>query len=550
MQSGTQTRLPRLSLRAKGVASLAIPLIALFTALFAIYSIEGEAYKADREAAHANDTRAELLQLRIFLLDAQTAVSDFVASGDTKSLSSYDQARVWAEQSLKRLSNAVADDPELVASLQAIQGPVEEEMRLLEAVRRGRGGAASPAGRAATLEGAKSLVAEVETRLTLLNQAQDSRIFRAFYKGATMRQGLFRIVMICGVAGPLGALFVHLIVFGRMSNRLREVEVNAQRLANGLKLKPFTSGRDEIGELASQIEDTAFLLQDHETKLAEGERRYRELFDKAPIPYEETDRDGEVRRFNQAVCNLLKCGPDRILGRRAWDLAPPDQQDILRANMMERIAKGVDSGPYECDYLLENGSRIRVEIRESLIRNENGEVTGVCRSLLDVTERKLAAVAARKVEQYAMELRNKNEQLGRALQAAHSATMAKSRFLATMSHELRTPLNGIIGFSEVMVDGKAGLLDETQREFLGDILTSGRHLLGLINDILDLSKVEAGKMEFRPEPCQIGDLVREVCDVVSPIAVKKNIALSTDVPEAFTAVIDTSRFKQVLYNYL
>ena len=105
-----------------------------------------------------------------------------------------------------------------------------------------------------------------------------------------------------------------------------------------------------------------------------------------------------------------------------------------------------EAGPFECDYMLDDGTRITVEIRENLIRDDSGEITGVCRSLLDVTERNLAAVAARKVEQYAMELRNKNEQLGRALEAARSATEAKSRFLASVSHELRTPLNGIIGF--------------------------------------------------------------------------------------------------------
>jgi len=149
-----------------------------------------------------------------------------------------------------------------------------------------------------------------------------------------------------------------------------------------------------------------------------------------------------------------------------------------------------------------------------------------------------------------MELRNKNEQLARALETAHSATMAKSRFLAAMSHELRTPLNGIIGFSEVMYDGKAEPVTELQREFLGDILTSARHLLELINDILDLSKVEAGRMEFRPEPCFIDTLVREVREVVSPLANKKNIEITTDVPPKTAAVIDPSRFKQVLYNYL
>src|SRR6476469_6501685 len=139
--------------------------------------------------------------------------------------------------------------------------------------------------------------------------------------------------------------------------------------------------------------------------------------------------------------------------------------------MMRRIKTGQEVGPFECEYVLDDGTRLSVEIRENLIRNDRGEVTGTIRSLLDVTERNLAAVAARKVEQYAMELRNKNEQLRRALEAARSATLAKSRFLAGISHELRTPLNGIIGFSELMHDGRVGPISDEHREFLGDILT-------------------------------------------------------------------------------
>jgi signal transduction histidine kinase len=200
--------------------------------------------------------------------------------------------------------------------------------------------------------------------------------------------------------------------------------------------------------------------------------------------------------------------------------------------------------------MLDDGSRITVEIRENLVRGDHDEVTGVVRSLLDVTERNLADMAARKVSQYAMELRNKNEQLARALEAARLATEAKSRFLAGVSHELRTPLNGIIGFSELMYDAKLGPVSEDHKDVLSDILTSARHLLQLINDILDLSKVEAGRMEFHPEPTRIDTLVYEVRDVVRPLAEKKRLRLAITVPSDLTAVVDPARFKQVLYNYL
>jgi signal transduction histidine kinase len=111
-------------------------------------------------------------------------------------------------------------------------------------------------------------------------------------------------------------------------------------------------------------------------------------------------------------------------------------------------------------------------------------------------------------------------------------------------------LNGIIGFSELLYDGKLGSVSEDQVDVLGDILKSARHLLQLINDVLDLSKVEAGHMEFHPERCRIETLALEVRDVIRPLAEKKALRLALEVPSTLTANLDPGRFKQVLYNYL
>ena len=134
--------------------------------------------------------------------------------------------------------------------------------------------------------------------------------------------------------------------------------------------------------------------------------------------------------------------------------------------------------------------------------------------------------------------------------AVEEANQAKSRFLAGMSHELRTPLNGIIGFAELMYDGKVGELGEPHREFVGDILSSARHLLTLINDVLDISKIEAGKLEFDRQPVQIAPLVAEILGSVRPLADAKQIRVSTEIsPELDIVWLDPSRFRQVLLNY-
>jgi PAS domain S-box-containing protein len=483
----------RVSLRAQGVAALTVPMAALFGALFSIYWLDGEVRQAEQTGERAYETRAQLSLLR-------------GSSGEA--------TRESAAQSIGRLDSLVAGDPEGAAAL------------------------------------AESKSLALPDRLSRLDEYQAQRIAKARLARDRARRRLFGIVILCGTVGPLGGLFVHLVLAGRLVRRLKLVEENARRLAHGLPLEPQPQGTDEIAALGRQLDDAARLLRGHERDLRESERRYRDLFDQAPIPYEETDTDGVIRRFNQAVCSLLRCAGSQIMGRRAWDFVPPEQQDEFRNAMRARIIAGTETGPYECGFVLQDGSHITVEIRENLIRNEAGEVTGVRRSLLDVTQRNLATLAARKVEQYAMELRNRNEQLARALESARYATDAKSRFLASVSHELRTPLNGIIGFTELLYDEKLGPVDEGHREVLGDILTSARHLLQLINDILDLSKVEAGKMEFRPEPCQLDLLVYEVRDVIRPLAEKKEITLTAEVPPGFSATIDPARFKQVLFNYL
>ncbi|HXA15810.1 MAG TPA: ATP-binding protein [Thermoanaerobaculia bacterium] len=131
------------------------------------------------------------------------------------------------------------------------------------------------------------------------------------------------------------------------------------------------------------------------------------------------------------------------------------------------------------------------------------------------------------------------------------ANRAKDRFLAGMSHELRTPLNGIIGFAEFLADGKPGPLNDKQKEYLGDILNSGRHLLHLINDLLDLVKVQAGKVELRVERFSLREGIDEVRAGVRTIAESKRIEVRIDVnPELDFVTLDRQRFKQILFNLL
>ena len=136
-------------------------------------------------------------------------------------------------------------------------------------------------------------------------------------------------------------------------------------------------------------------------------------------------------------------------------------------------------------------------------------------------------------------------------QRIQEANRLKSEFVANMSHELRTPLNSVIGFAQLMASGRVGPLSAPHQEYVGDILTSSRHLLQLINDLLDLAKIESGKIELRPEPMAPGKLVSEVRDILRGLAAERRTEVEVRIDDGLVGVsLDPVKFKQVLYNYL
>jgi len=183
--------------------------------------------------------------------------------------------------------------------------------------------------------------------------------------------------------------------------------------------------------------------------------------------------------------------------------------------------------------LISRGKGEKLPVLKSVVPVKIGEKEYLIESFIDLSERKKA-----------------EEDLLHAKLAAESANRAKSEFLTNMSHELRTPLTAIIGFSDVMLGGISGEFNEQNRKFLTNIANSGKHLLTLINNILDLSKIEAGKMELELEMFSVSEVFSDTWAVSSALALKKDISMQPEVDPGLSVYADRVRFKQIIYNLL
>ena len=302
-----------------------------------------------------------------------------------------------------------------------------------------------------------------------------------------------------------------------------------------------------VGPLLAFLET----LRRQASDIRESEERFRSLFEQAPIVYHEIDHQGVIRRVNRASCILLGYAANELVGRFVSDLIVPDLREAGRQALIGQLDGSRPVVPFDLEILCKDGSAIQVEIHQTLIYGRAGEIVGLRAALLDNRQRKIAEEASRKAEQYNLELKINNDTLGAALESARQANLIKDRFLANMSHELRTPLNGVIGLSELLHDELVGELAPAQKEYVGDILASGRQLLSLVNNLFDLEHVQLGKMEFHPQVVDVQQVLTEISDRLRTLADEKNVNVSITVdPVVSTVTTDPVRLRQIVYNYL
>jgi PAS domain S-box-containing protein len=261
-----------------------------------------------------------------------------------------------------------------------------------------------------------------------------------------------------------------------------------------------------------------------EVGLAESRERYRELVENANSVILRTDTSGRITFANEFAEKLLGYSEKELVGRV--------QSSDLRRTMQDLVSHPEDFAYDEKESVRKDGESVWMAWTHKPIVDDGGHVSGLLSIGNDITTLKRAET-----------------ELVEAKEAAEAADRIKSAFLATMSHELRTPLNSIVGFTGILLQGLAGPLNDEQRKQLGMVKMSSGHLLALINDILDLSKIEAGQLTVLHEPFDVTPALEHVVQTLTPLAQKKGLELQTETGRNLGSLVgDRRRFEQILMN--
>lgn len=332
---------------------------------------------------------------------------------------------------------------------------------------------------------------------------------------------------------------------GRVEKRIQEVfargesSVDAEFLSKSGKLTPyFFTGRSVFFEEKNCLVGVGIDISERkqaQDKLAESELKYRELVEHANSIIMRWNADGQITFINHYGRRFFGYAENEIIGRHVAMLVPPAGDD---GKALQKLMSDIFSEPEKFEQIIyenqrRSGERVWIDWSNRIVVDAEGRLSEVLSIGRDITDRK-------KVEE--------ERQMRRQ---AEEADRIKSAFLATMSHELRTPLNSIIGFTGIMLQGMTGALNTEQNKQLEMVRTSARHLLALVNDVLDISKIEAGQFQIAAEPFDLQGSIVKVLETFRPQAEAKGLELRAELSPALkTAVGDERRFEQIILNLL
>lgn len=305
----------------------------------------------------------------------------------------------------------------------------------------------------------------------------------------------------------------------------------------------FINAVQDITERKCAEEELEKKVEERTNEIRALSLEYKKLFDAIEQSGESvliTDRDSKIQYVNPMFSEISGYSREEALGKTPSILSsgmnPPGTfKKMWKAILAGQVWKGTVINRKK------TGSVYYEDMTVAPVHDEQGKVINFVAVKKDATDRVRAEE----------EIKKKNKELIQSKMRAEAANKAKSDFLANMSHELRTPLNSIIGFSEVLIDDMAGPVSDEQKDLLKDIHESGKHLLGLINDILDLSKIEAGKTNIEEEAFELAHAIEKSINMLHEMAARKKITITKEIGHGVgTITADERKIKQILINLL
>jgi len=391
-----------------------------------------------------------------------------------------------------------------------------------------------------------------------------AKINMAEIRGPFIRAGILAVAITIVVVGAGAALTNKIMnpMIHNLEDRANQLESLNQRLTHEVEQRKRAESilEDRVTERTArlrsanqQLEQEADARRMSEKATATSDRMFKRLVQSAPDAVVMADSDGRIVLTNKQTESLFGYDASEMLGHPVEMLIPDPVRQVHTAHRQEYIARPqlrpMGAGR-DLHGSRKDGTLFPVSISLSPVESE-AEVN-IISIIRDVTETTRVQAELDRYRQHLEELvAERTRDLEEARDRAQVADRLKSTFLAAMSHELRTPLNSILGFTGILVKGYPGPLTDEQKKQLHMVQNSARHLLGLINEVLDLSKIEAGQLEIRISPFDLGPVIAEVALGLTPQAEMKGISLAarmtTGIPQIHS---DHRRVEQILINLI
>ncbi|RFB88883.1 histidine kinase [Rhizobium leguminosarum bv. trifolii] len=525
-------RFADLPLRAKGIVIIMVPLALLLAALASVFVADRQSRIAEDQVRVTLEIQSGIQEIHALIAEAATAMRGYLLTGRPDFLDPFNRAEDRLPVVLDEVGRRLRDE-EQKARLDRIRALVDAKVDRLQLLKQAdvlRAGGREDL--AAKLIEGKQVLDVLRQEIDAMNR-READLLHARTETADQVRTLSRSLMIsAGFLGFAGALAAVFLFSASIVRRVHALKTQAHLLSQGEVITVADPFRDELGRLEQALEDASVLLKRREADLTESEERFRQLVEGvSDYGIFGLDPHGQVVSWNVGAERITGYGAEEIVGQHFSRFYPEDSRDSFPA---EELSKAAGNGRTEAEgwRLRKDGSRFWSHVIVTALHDETGRLRGFSKITRDITERK-------KFE----------EALLAAREDAIRASNAKSEFLSRMSHELRTPLNAVLGFAQLL---EMDLTDADSTESVAQILRAGRHLLSLIDEVLDMARIEAGRMDLAVEQQAVADVIDEAVSLARPLCGKQQIRIEVSAPaEADLMVLaDRRRLLQVFLNLL